>query len=545
MLPTCRVHCAVFDNDGSPVAGAVVTAKLDRFEVYQGYVVPDIEAATTDETGACTLALWPNALGATASSYAVKIVAPNGRTQRLTVTVPDVADANLHEIANLPAYEGKPDGQLIIDAAVAAVAPAVAAKMAAEAARDSASGHRLNAQLAQEAAQDAEAAAEAARDAAQISAGQSAASAADAAQSSTAAAGSATSAASSASVANARATAAEAAASSAATSATQASEHADIAVTKAGEAAISATDAQTAATAAQGAQSAAETARTQAQSAAVDAAQAALTANGHADAAAADAAATAADRVQTGADRVQTGLDRTATAADRVQTGIDRAAVEGIYDQFDDRYLGPKAAEPTLDNDGHALITGALYYNTASLEMRVFNGTVWETAYVPSSGVMPLIFAPSEVQVDNTIFSGNLVLTPGTLDIPSGVTITVEAEAQWIITGAGRALLQYDSASGGWSAVGAPAGEIVGASDTQTLSNKTFDKPVINDPLITGGRIFNAEIVLQAAVWHSHSVEGEATIPEGCNAVSIPPVLIPSGAAVNVGAGSTWSFLSI
>ncbi|MGD9872480.1 MAG: hypothetical protein AB7S63_15705, partial [Thauera sp.] len=97
MLPTCRVHCAIFDNDGSPVAGAVVTAKLDRFEVYQGYVVPDIETATTDETGACTLALWPNALGATASSYAVKIVAPNGRTQRLTVTVPDVADANLHE----------------------------------------------------------------------------------------------------------------------------------------------------------------------------------------------------------------------------------------------------------------------------------------------------------------------------------------------------------------------------------------------------------------------------------------------------------------
>lgn len=258
-----------------------------------------------------------------------------------------------------------------------------------------------------------------------------------------------------------------------------------------------------------------------------------------------DRTQTGLDRVATSADRTQTGLDRVATGADRTQTGIDRAAVEGIYDQFDDRYLGPKAAEPTLDNDGHALITGALYYNTVSLEMRVFNGTVWETAYVPSSGVMPLIFAPSEVQVDNTIFSGNLVLTPGTLDIPSGVTITVEAEAQWIITGAGRALLQYDSASGGWAAVGAPAGELVGATDSQTLTNKTLDKPVVTDPTITGGRIFNAEIVLQAAVWHSNTVEGVATIPEGCNAVSIPPVLIPSGAAVNVGAGSTWSFLSI
>ena len=172
MLPTCRVHCAIFDNDGSPVAGAVVTAKLDRFEVYQGYVVPDIETATTDETGACTLALWPNALGATASSYAVKIVAPNGRTQRLTVTVPNVADANLHEIANLPPYEGKPDGQLIIDAAVAAVAPAVAAKIAAQAAQAAA-------ELANQGAADAAATALAHRDAAAASAQQAASSAAD------------------------------------------------------------------------------------------------------------------------------------------------------------------------------------------------------------------------------------------------------------------------------------------------------------------------------------------------------------------------------
>ena len=42
-----------------------------------------------------------------------------------------------------------------------------------------------------------------------------------------------------------------------------------------------------------------------------------------------------------------------------------------------------------------------------------------------------------------------------------------------------------------------------------------------------------------------NTVEGVAVIPEGCNAVSIPPILIPPGAAVHVGAGSTWAFLSL
>lgn len=139
MLPTCRVHCAVHDNDGSPIQGATITARLNRFEVFEGYVVPDLEAAVTDEAGVAVLALWPNALGATASTYDVRILAPNGKILRLVATVPNVADVNLHQIANLPAYDGKSDGQLIIDAAVAAVAPAVAAQFAAEAARDSAS----------------------------------------------------------------------------------------------------------------------------------------------------------------------------------------------------------------------------------------------------------------------------------------------------------------------------------------------------------------------------------------------------------------------
>jgi hypothetical protein len=52
-------------------------------------------------------------------------------------------------------------------------------------------------------------------------------------------------------------------------------------------------------------------------------------------------------------------------------------AAEAAYDSFDDRYLGAKSTPPTLDNDGDALIVGALYWNDVANQMFVWNGTAW------------------------------------------------------------------------------------------------------------------------------------------------------------------------
>lgn len=52
-------------------------------------------------------------------------------------------------------------------------------------------------------------------------------------------------------------------------------------------------------------------------------------------------------------------------------------ATQALYDDFDKRYLGPKAAEPTTDNKGDPLETGALFFSTTDDAMYVYNGTVW------------------------------------------------------------------------------------------------------------------------------------------------------------------------
>jgi hypothetical protein len=54
-----------------------------------------------------------------------------------------------------------------------------------------------------------------------------------------------------------------------------------------------------------------------------------------------------------------------------------QAAAEAAYDSFDDRYLGSKSSAPTLDNDGNALLVGAIYWNSVTNAMYAWTGTEW------------------------------------------------------------------------------------------------------------------------------------------------------------------------
>ena len=68
--------------------------------------------------------------------------------------------------------------------------------------------------------------------------------------------------------------------------------------------------------------------------------------------------------------------DSETNAADSATAAADSATAAALsLDSFDDRYLGPKATAPTVDNDGDALIEGALYFDSVT---KVFN--VWTTA---------------------------------------------------------------------------------------------------------------------------------------------------------------------
>ncbi len=79
----------------------------------------------------------------------------------------------------------------------------------------------------------------------------------------------------------------------------------------------------------------------------------------------------------------------TNVSADAAAAAASAAAAAASYDSFDDRYLGAKASAPSVDNDGNALVAGALYWNTTTGAMQVWDAvaSAWEgiTSAVSSS----------------------------------------------------------------------------------------------------------------------------------------------------------------
>jgi hypothetical protein len=62
----------------------------------------------------------------------------------------------------------------------------------------------------------------------------------------------------------------------------------------------------------------------------------------------------------------------------------------GYLNSFRGQYYGALSADPTLDPVGNAPTTGDLYFNSSSLTMRVYDGSAWLAAYLPTSGYLAL-----------------------------------------------------------------------------------------------------------------------------------------------------------
>ena len=173
---------------------------------------------------------------------------------------------------------------------------------------------------------------------------------------------------------------AETAETNSATSATASATSAAASLVSQNAAAGSATAAAASASAASGSSG---TATTKAAEAAASAAAALVSEN--AASASASTASTQAGIATTKAGESATSATASASSATASASSATAAAgsatsAAATLVDFEELYLGAKSTAPTVDNQGNALVAGALYFNTVSNTMFVYSGSSWAAA---------------------------------------------------------------------------------------------------------------------------------------------------------------------
>jgi hypothetical protein len=201
-------------------------------------------------------------------------------------------------------------------------------------------------------------------------------------------------------------------------------------------------------------------------------------------ASAAAAAVSASDAANSEAN-ASTFANNASNSASAALTSENNAAAS--FDSFDDRYLGSKSTAPSVDNDGDPLLTGALYWNSVSNQLFVWDGAAWDPAAFNTSGALLV----GDIGVTVQAYDAGLQSISGLTTEADRMIYTTAADTYAVttLTAAGRAILDDADASAQRTTLGLAIGTNVQAYDAglQSISGLTTaaDKMIYTTALDT------------------------------------------------------------
>jgi len=212
-----------------------------------------------------------------------------------------------------------------------------------------------------------------------------------------------------------------------------------------------------------------------------------------ATAAAASQVAAAQSASDLSAAEANAGLSAVSAASSASSAATSQAACSGflgsvttLYNNFEDSYLGAKASEPSTDNDGGALLVGALYYNSTSNILKVWNGTAWNAAAVDGATILlkaqNLADLPSASTARTNLGLGTMAVEAAADYAPlAGATFTGDVTAPEFI-----GVLQ------GETVFKAKAGEALSKGDAVYVSGISGNTPVVSKADADGANTYPA-----------------------------------------------------
>jgi hypothetical protein len=238
------------------------------------------------------------------------------------------------------------------------------------------------------------------------------------------------------------------------------------------------------------------------------------------------------------------------TAAEAAQAAAESArdSTLAAFDSFDDRYLGTKTSDPTLDNDGNALVAGALYFNSVSGIMKVYTGSAWVAAYVSAEGLLEaannlsdLASAPTALTnlggttVGKAVFTAaNVGAAQQALDLEVGVDVQAYDATIVVDADIGVTVQAFDAGTST-------------ASNTQTLTNKTIN--LVNNTVTVDGTdavgFRNTPVNSQSAAYTLVLADSGKTIFHPVADDNARTFTIPANSSVAYPVGTVVSFVNL